>query len=179
MANYYFPEDIAISTGSSEATLAEFIGRDVVAFGRNGFFPGRKNIDWSWDKDTGIMSLLQPGDIFDGSSFHFQFSVKLDASNDCGRSIQYPHILRYDISSWSTDTGSITHVERRCRIEYNSKSSITFNGIVAKAIVYLPFPEIKIQENIPVTIYDCDSKVFESGTVLQYRKGLLNQRLWL
>ena len=185
MVKYYEPEDIVLNTGTNEAIVSAWAGRTVVAFGRNGYYPARENIDWEWIPSETKIRLLGEDDTFDGSSFHAEFATVTDAVQEYtdvtglgGNITQYPHIIKYDINSWATDEGEVTHIERRCRAEFNSKPNVQFNGAVAKAIIYLPYPEITIQEGIPVSIYDAE-KLYESGTVLQYRKGLLNQRLWL
>jgi len=190
MVKYYKPEDIQadvdFASGSNTAIFPDWIGREVVSFGRTGAYPAYPVDDWSWDKDTGTITLNAVDDIFQPlEKFHLEFEVITDAVQeftdviDPGTDItQYPHILRYSINSWATDAGEVTNVERRCRVEYNSKARIELTGTVAKAIVYIPLPAITIKENIPVIVYNED-EVFESGTVLQYRKGLFNQRLWL
>lgn len=186
MVKYYKPEDVAPNTGTNTATFPEWIGREVVSFGWNGTYPFR-NTDWSWSKLAGSMEILMQDVIFDGTSFHFEFATETNAIEEYGdvtavggNLMQYPHILRYSISDWSTDDGAITNVERRCRCRFTTKPDVQFNGAVAKAVIYLPLPEITIKEGTPVTVYDGDN-VYESGTVLQYRKNALNfnQRIWL
>lgn len=186
MVKYYKPEDVSPNTGTNTAIFPEWIGREVVSFGWNGTYPFR-NTDWSWNKLTGEIIIGMQDVIFDGTSFHFEFATETNAVQEysdvtaAGSSImQYPHILKYDISDWSNDNSEPVHVERRCRCRFTTKSDVQFSGVVAKAVIYLPLPEITIKEGTPITVYDGDN-VYESGTVLQYRKNALNfnQRIWL
>lgn len=188
MVKYYKPEDVQIEVGGSNtAYFPQWIGRDIVAFGRTAAFP-MYITDWTWDKDTAIMQLNAFQDIFhDGERFHAEFATITDAPQEYtdvtavgGNLMQYPHILKYDLSDWSNENGDFVHIERRCRCRFTTKADVQFNGTVAKAVIYLPLPEITIKEGVNVTVYDGD-KVYESGMVLQYRKNALNfnQRLWL
>lgn len=185
MVKYYKPEDVAINTGTDTYVNADWIGREVVAFGENGVsYPGRKGIDWTWDIITGELTLT--GSLFLGASYHLEFALITDATQDFtdvidpGTDItQYFHILKYAINNWSSDTGGdVTFVNRRCRAEFGGGAPVLFNGERSSGIVYLPLPELSIDEGIPVAVYLSESVVI-SGKVKQYRKGLFNERLWL
>lgn len=186
MVKYYKPEDIEINTGVNTHTITEWIGREVVSFGLNGYYPWRKNIDWVWDITTGTMTILINEATFIGS-YHFEFATDTNAIQDYsdvtavgGNLRQYPHILKYDINSWATEDDEPVHIERRCRCRFTTKGIVEFNGNVARAVIYLPLPELTIQEGIPVEVWDGD-KIYETGMVIQHRTNALyfNQRLWL
>lgn len=185
MVKYKEPIDITINTGTNQASLPEFAGLKVVAFGENATFPWRKDIDWVWENNT--LTILMPGVAFSGASYHFEFATDTDYPQlytdvtAVGTNIsQYPHILEYKLINWEDENGEPVTIRRRCRCRYTTKGAVQFNGQVAKAVIYLPLPEITIDEGTPVTVYDGDN-VYESGMVLQYRKNALNfnQRLWL
>ncbi len=187
MVKYYEPVDMEINTGTNAATITQFAGRKVVSFGENGAFPWRKDIDWTWDFPTSTITILMPGVTFNGTSYHFEFSTETNAIQDysdvtaVGTNImQYPHILRYDINSWAEEDNEPVHIERRCRCRFTTKPDVQFNGSVAIAIIYMPLPEITIDEGTPVVVWDGD-KVYESGKVIQFRKNALNfnQRLFI
>ncbi len=142
-------------------------------------------VDYSWNAGTGVLTLLQPGDVFAPNEyFKFEFdsyqSVEQYAGY-VGNNFQYRHILRYSIVDQSGPTTVKTDYERRCRIEFNANylKGVASNDESYIGIIHMAKPAQVIPEKTPVKVYYEDGTLLSANVVRQFRIGYLNARAWV
>jgi hypothetical protein len=66
------------ASGVNTATFTDWIGFDIAIIDRLGTGPMKEGIDYSWNKNTGLLTLLQAGDLFGvGEYFQVQFAANV------------------------------------------------------------------------------------------------------
>jgi hypothetical protein len=103
---------------------------------------------------------------------------------------QYPHTIRIETvtgssqdanGNWTAGTPA-TPVEIPCRYEPRTSAGTVKTAanetVLFSCIVYMPLPVPDIQVNTSVTVLNGSSEMFR-GSVIQFKAGQLNARLWL
>lgn len=106
---------------------------------------------------------------------------------------QYPHTLRFEIVTGSTETtnddgdtvivpGAKTNIDIKCRFEPNSTGEFiqSADGQSLKYgwIVYMPKGSVEVPEWVIITGFDGLSEIAK-GVVKRFSKGQLNSRAWV
>jgi hypothetical protein len=78
-------------SGFNTATFADWVGWEIATLERLGTGTMKKDIDYSWDKDTGVLTLLTAGDVF-GAGEYFQVTFEA-VSTSTADSVAAPQLL--------------------------------------------------------------------------------------